>query len=157
MPVGNDDFRAALSRFPSGVTVVTVMDGAGALFGITVSSFCSVSLNPPLVLVCIEKGTGSHHALIDSDVFVVNILAEGQAPVSNHFASTLDDKFSAFSFHEGKLGLPLLDDALANLECRRVSYHDEGDHTIFIGRVEHVELNDEKPLVYWRGSYRLIE
>src|SRR5215217_1501581 len=91
--IGADEFRAALSRFPSGVTIVTTRDAHGRLHGITVSSFASVSLEPPMILVCIEKTTGSHYAFEESKFFVVNVLAEGQENLSNRFASQLADKF----------------------------------------------------------------
>ncbi|MFN3330515.1 MAG: flavin reductase family protein, partial [Pyrinomonadaceae bacterium] len=94
MPVSKEEFRAALSRFASGVTVVTTKNNKGKLFGITVSAFCSVSLEPPLVLICIDKKTGSHHAFHEAGRFIVNFLREDQQNLSEHFASPLDDKFS---------------------------------------------------------------
>src|SRR5262245_12662040 len=93
MPVNPDEFRAALSRFPSGITVVTSIDSSGVPHGITVSAFCSVSLEPPLVLVCVEKTTGSHSALLETRVFVVNFLAAGQDDISETFSLTQIDKF----------------------------------------------------------------
>jgi flavin reductase (DIM6/NTAB) family NADH-FMN oxidoreductase RutF len=121
------EFRHALSRFASGVTVVTTKDAAGNLHGITVSAFCSVSLEPPLVLVCIDKNTGSHHALTETDSFVVNFLREDQQYVSDRFASFLPDKFDAVKYRAGIDDLPILEDALANLECRLVNSHPNGD------------------------------
>src|SRR5689334_7499490 len=95
MPVTQDEFRNALARFASGVTVVTTKDAAGNFHGITVSAFCSVSLDPPLVLICIEKATGSHYAFEESGLFNVNILSQEQAAVSERFASQMADKFDA--------------------------------------------------------------
>jgi flavin reductase (DIM6/NTAB) family NADH-FMN oxidoreductase RutF len=156
MAVTQDEFRAALSRFPSGVTVVTTKDGTGKLHGITVSAFCSVSLEPPLILVCIEKITGSHAALKESGVFVVNILNETQSELSIHFASQLDDKLSDIKFTEGIQGLPILEGVAASLECRVHAEHDGGDHTIFVGEVEKITVNDARPLAYLHGDYRSI-
>lgn len=156
MAISKEEFRHALGKFASGVTVVTTKDDAGKFFGITVSAFCSVSLTPPLVLVCIEKRTGSHHAFEQSNAFVVNILREDQAQFSNHFASHTDDKFSGINYRTGFENLPVLEDALVNLECRLVNSHDEGDHTIYIGQIEQATINDQKPLVYWHGDYRQI-
>jgi flavin reductase (DIM6/NTAB) family NADH-FMN oxidoreductase RutF len=156
MAVTEDEFRAALSRFPSGVTVVTTKDRSGRLHGITVSAFCSVSLDPPLILVCVEKITGSHAALQESNSFVVNILSDEQIELSEHFASTLNDKFASIEFVGGIDGLPLIDGAAAILECRLHAQHDGGDHTIFVGRVEKVSVNDVRPLAYLRGGYRSI-
>lgn len=156
MAVTQDKFRAALSRFPSGVTVVTTKDGEGRLHGITVSAFCSVSLNPPLILVCIEKTTGSHTALNESGVFVVNILGEGQRELSEHFASQIPNKFTEIGFSPGIEGLPILKGIAASLECRVDAKHDGGDHTIFVGKVVEIKINDVRPLAYLHGDYRAI-
>jgi flavin reductase (DIM6/NTAB) family NADH-FMN oxidoreductase RutF len=153
MPVTPDEFRAALGRFASGVTVVTTKDSHGNLHGITVSAFCSVSLEPPMVLVCIEKVTGSHYALEESNIFAVNILAEGAAALSEHFAMRDQEKFSRVDHRPGIEGVAVLDGALATLECRaKFSYHG-GDHSIFVGEVERVTVGGGKPLVYFQGEY----
>src|SRR5215218_10166562 len=93
MPVSPDEFKDALSRFASGVTVVSTKDASGKLHGITVSAFCSVSLEPPMVLICIEKATGSHSAFEESGVFIVNILSASQSSTSERFAAPFEDKF----------------------------------------------------------------
>jgi len=157
MSISKEEFRAALSHFASGVTVVTTKDGSGKLYGITVSAFCSVSLTPPLVLICIEKNTGSHHAFEQSRVFVVNILRENQQRISDHFASPLEDKFSEISYRSGIEDLPVLEDALANLECRLRYSHEGGDHTIFVGEVEKATVNGIQPLLYFHGDYRKLD
>ena len=157
MAINPDEFRAALGRFASGVTVVTTKDRTGRFHGITVSAFCSVSLSPPLVLVCIDKNTGSHHALTETNSFVVNILREDQQYISDRFASFLPDKFEVIKYRTGIDGLPVLEEALANLECRLVHSYAGGDHTVYVGEIERVTLNDGKPLVYWHGNYRKIE
>jgi flavin reductase (DIM6/NTAB) family NADH-FMN oxidoreductase RutF len=152
--ISKDEFRRALGRFASGVTVVTAKDANGKLHGITVSAFCSVSLDPPLILVCIDKNTGSHFALAQTDSFVVNILSDDQQYLSDRFASYLPDKFEAVKYHLGIDDLPVLENALVNLECRLVNSHAEGDHTIFVGRIERATVNGGDPLVYWHGNYR---
>lgn len=154
MPVTPDDFRAALSRFPSGITVVTSIDAGGVAHGITVSAFCSVSLEPPMVLVCIEKTAGSHDVLNDSGLFAVNFLAAGQDGLSERFALTMPDKFSDVRIVVGSTGLPILGDSLVALECRLQTSCDGGDHTIFVGVVEDVHVRDGDPLVYFYGNYR---
>lgn len=154
MPVTPDDFRAALSRFASGIAVVTSRSTAGDFHGITVSAFCSVSLNPPLILVCIEKTTGSHLAINGSGVFVANILAAGQDEMSERFSVPAADKFDGVSFRIGLGGVPVLNDALVALECRLESSFDGGDHTIFVAAVENVSIRDGGPLVYFHGEYR---
>lgn len=155
--IGKDEFRAALSRFPSGVTVVTTRDASGRFHGITVSAFASVSLEPPMILVCIEKTTGSHYAFQESEFFVVNVLAEEQEDLSNRFASPIPDKFDGVNLRFGLGEIPVLEDALVTLECRLAYSHEGGDHTIFVGLIERSEIKDENPLVYWQGNYRKLE
>ncbi len=154
MPINKDEFRAALGRFASGVTIVTTKDADGKLYGLTVSAFCSVSLEPPLILVCIEKTTGSHHALKKSGFFAVNILHESQQYYSDQFASYLPDKFDGIEFEINENGIPVLKNTLAGLECRLVNAYDGGDHTIFVGQIEKSRISDGKPLIYFHGNYR---
>ena len=156
MSISKEEFRAALGRFASGVTVVTTRDSEGLLHGLTVSAFSSVSLQPSLILVCIEKTAGSHHAFENGSAFVINILREDQQHISNHFASRIPDKFAGINYHLGIEDLPVLEDALVNLECRQVNTHDAGDHTIYIGEIEKVTVTDGNPLVYFHGNYRAI-
>ena len=156
MPVSSADFRTALSRFASGVTVVTTKDADGTWFGITVSAFCSVSLEPPLVLICVEKTTGSHHAFEQSARFTVNILAEDQRHLSEHFATLIEDKFAGVDHAVDEHGVPLLQNSLATLQCNLFKALDGGDHSIFLGLVEHVIVRDAGPLIYFKGNYRAI-
>lgn len=157
MTISPDEFRRALARFASGVTVVTSRDAGGGLHGITVSAFCSVSLEPPLILVCIEKNTGSHLSLSETDYFAVNVLGAEQQHLSQRFASYIPNKFETVEFSENERGVPVLKDVLANLECRRADAHDGGDHTIFVGQIEKITTNDGNPLVYFLGNYRKID
>ncbi len=156
MPINKNEFRAALGRFASGVTIVTLKDAEGNLHGITVSAFCSVSLEPPMILVCIDKSVGSHHAFTTDKMFTVNILREDQQHYSDRFASSLPDKFADIKFELNDEGVPVLKDVLANLECRLISAHDSGDHTIFVGLVENSFTADDKPLIYFHGNYRKL-
>lgn len=156
MPVSQAEFRRALSCFASGVNVVTTIDAAGELHGLTVSAFCSVSLAPPMVLICIEKTTASHFAFLESRAFVVNILDESQSALSDHFATPLPDKFIGLGYRSGIAGIPVLENSLANLECRIRHNFDGGDHSIFVGEVELATIRDGKPLVYFQGGYRTI-
>lgn len=158
MPVSREEFRRALSRFASGVTVITTRDAGGRLHGITVSAFCSVSLEPPLILVCIEKNTGSHYAFLESNAFVVNVLEANQQSLSDRFASRIPNKFEEVAYRTGIENLPVLEGALANLECVLTNRFDAGDHTIFVGRIERSFISDTgEPLIYFRGNYRKIE
>jgi flavin reductase (DIM6/NTAB) family NADH-FMN oxidoreductase RutF len=155
--ISRDEFRAALGRFASGVTVVTTRDAEGRLHGLTVSAFCSLSLEPPMILVCIEKTTGSHYAFEESEFFAVNFLAEGQEALSNHFASHIPDKFEDVEYRLGVGEVPVLENAFVTLECRLAYTYDGGDHTIYAGLVEKSNVHDENPLIYWHGNYRKLK
>ena len=155
--VGSDDFRRVLSHFTTGVTIVTTCDGDGRPTGLTVSAFCSVSLDPPLVLVCVDHKAQSFPALRDHGRFAVNILSSDQEAVSRRFAtSKILDKFEGVAHTMSELGLPLVVGALAHLECVTVSTHVEGDHTIFIGRVERAGAPGGEPLLYFKGRYERL-
>ncbi len=153
MPVSNEEFRRALANFASGVTVVTTVDSSGEKFGLTVSAFCSVSLEPPLVLVCIDRSTRCHHAFGESRRYVVNFLSESQRALSERFATQLTEKFEGVDHHSNPEGLPVLDDAVAVLECRLRNEYDGGDHTIFVAEVERAAVKGGKPLLYFGGEY----
>jgi len=152
--IGPDDFRKVLSHFGSGVTIVTTSDADKHPTGLTCSSFASVSLEPPLVLVCVDHKAQSFPALRERGRFAVNILSSGQEAVSRRFATTqILDKFEGVPHTVSELGLPLLDGAMAHLECITVSAHVEGDHTIFVGRVERMSVPGGEPLLYFKGRY----
>jgi 3-hydroxy-9,10-secoandrosta-1,3,5(10)-triene-9,17-dione monooxygenase reductase component len=156
MPVNADEFRSALGHFASGVTVVTMADETRKT-GLTVSAFSSVSLNPPYVLVCIDKHSSTLDTLRASKAFVINILSEDQVDVSNQFASRSDDKFSGVKHHVGQVGAPILEDTVAFIECNLVQEIDAGDHFVFLGQVEDANVDISKqPLLYYHGKYRSI-
>jgi flavin reductase (DIM6/NTAB) family NADH-FMN oxidoreductase RutF len=151
--VDQSEFRYIMSRFASGVTVVTVQH-EGMYHGSTVASFCSLSLDPPLVLVCIGQRSTTHSLIKDAAVFGVNILGEDGEHLSQHFASRNPDKFSGVAYHIGQSGVPLLEQAVATLECRLVNQYPGGDHTIFIGEVVDAHARDNvSPLVYFNRGY----
>ena len=153
--VEEGEFRKAMSCFASGVTVVTT-EHDGARFGITVSAFSSLSLDPPLVLVCIDKSTHIHDVIGKAERFAVNMLDEGQQEISNQFASRIDDRFDGVEVEEGRLKLPLLSGALAAVECRLHATLPGGDHTIFVGEVIGTHMRDGNPLLYYRSEYRTL-
>lgn len=154
MAIGSIEFRQALGSFASGVTVVTTRGETGEFFGITVSAFSSVSLDPPLIMVCIDKSSGSHDAFSQSGEFVVNILNSQQDLLSNHFASPLEDKFKNIEVEHCESGLPMLPEALVSLECKLADTLDGGDHTIYLGLIEKAHIREGEPLVYFKGGYR---
>lgn len=156
MAIDADAFRSALGQFASGVTIVTTLDAAGTPLGLTVSSFCSVSLDPPLVLVCIDLRSEANTGFRESGRFGVSILAEGQRDLSDRFAWGGATKFDPAHLTMGATGVPLLTGALARLECTVVSTHDEGDHRVYVGRVEHAEVDPGRPLVYQRAEYHRL-
>lgn len=149
-------FRKTLSKFCTGVTVVTARNADG-IHGLTVNAFSSVSLNPPLILVCITKKGLSHSVLSESDAFVVNILSAQQQEVSNRFANPeLDSaaRFRGLNYRLTDAGIPLLEDCLGHLQCRLANTFDGGDHTIFIGKVEEASFSDgKKPLLFYESRY----
>lgn len=153
-------FRRAMSRFATGVTVVTVRAGE-RLHGMTVNSFASVSLDPPLVLWCAEKGARTLRLIEESGVYAVSILAEDQQDLSQRFAtrsSEGEDRFAGVAWSPGPAtGCPLLTGALATLECRMVHEYEAGDHRILIARVEAMEIAPTgQPLLYFGSRYRLL-
>jgi flavin reductase ActVB len=144
------DFRNALARFASGVTVVTCRDDAGQFAGFTASAFSSLSLNPPLVLVCLEKRADCWDAFMQASHFAVSVLAEGQWDVALRFATKGIDKFEGAPIERGEAtGLPLVQGALVHLECRVYDRPDGGDHTILIGEVLRAASFDREPLVHY--------
>lgn len=156
MSVDAHSFRRALGQFASGVTVVTTREASGRVLGLTVSSFCSVSLHPPLVLVCVDHRSDANTGMRESGLFGVSVLAEGQEDVSRRFASRERDKLAGFAFLEGQHGLPLVPGALAHVQCRVRSFHDEGDHTVWVGDVLAAATHPGRPLLYQAGAYRRL-
>ena len=157
MSLDPDSFRAVLGRFASGVTVVTSRGSDGRDAGMTVSAFCSVSLEPPLVLVCIAREASLHPLLREGLPLAVNILAAGQEALSRRFSGPDPNRFEGIGFVRGQHGVALLDDVLAHLECRVRALHEAGDHTIVVGHVESAVVHPDRPLLYYRGGYAQLE
>ncbi len=157
MTVDADAFRSALGRFASGVTVVTTCAPDKTDHGMTASAFCSVSLEPPLILVCVEKVATMHDAIVSCSHFAVNVLAHNQEQLARRFAEVDENRFEGVGFSRGTHSMPIIDDALAVLECRRVATYEGGDHTIVVGEVETAVWRDDKPLLYYRGGYAGLE
>jgi flavin reductase (DIM6/NTAB) family NADH-FMN oxidoreductase RutF len=153
MGVESAEFRRALGHFAASVTVVTTQLEDGQRAGITVTAFSSLSLDPPLVLVCLNKRARLHDRLRPGGHFAVNILAEDQEFVSRRFASSEPDQFREIGYSDGATGVPLIQGAIAAIECRIVELLPGGDHTIFVAQVESTHITEGKPLVYFRGGY----
>lgn len=150
-------FRATLGRFASGVTIITARDADGRDVGMTVSAFSSLSLTPPLVLICIDNGASVAPVLEHCESFAVNVLSDEQEALSRRFAERELDRFEGVAISRGELDLALLDGALANLECRVRTREPGGDHTILIGEVQSAKVREGQPLLYYRGGYRRLE
>ena len=151
--IAPEEFRRVLGHFATGVTVVTTCDGDARPTGFTASAFTSVSLDPPLVLVCVDHKSQTYPQLLERGLFAINILTSNQQSVSRKFASTRLDKFDGVPFRVSPLGLPLIDGALAHIECTTIHTYQAGDHTIFVGRVEQAHVDPGEPLLYYRGQY----
>ncbi len=157
MTIDHDAFRAVLGRFSTGVTVVTTMGPAGNDQGMTVSAFSSLSLEPPLVLICIDHSASMYPSLLDATHFVVNILSEGQEALARRFSGVDPNRFDGIGYSRGQTGLALLDDVLGSIECRVTARQEAGDHDVFFGEVEFASASDGKPLLYYRGGYAQLE
>jgi flavin reductase (DIM6/NTAB) family NADH-FMN oxidoreductase RutF len=157
MAIGPDAFRAVLGRFASGVTIVTARDADGHDHGMTCSAFCSVSLEPPLVLACIDAQADMHALLRGATHFGVSILEGGQEALSRRFAELPSGRFDGIGYTRAESGVILLDDAIAHLECTVVARHQAGDHMICVGQVEWADCRQERPLLYYRGGYAQLE
>ena len=148
-------FKAVVGRFATGVTVVTTRDEQGNLAGLTANAFASVSVDPPLVLVCLDEGSQTYRYLKDAGVFAVHILAEGQEHLARRFADRSRDKSLLVDWRVGDHGTPSLRHCLASMECRVVHQYRGGDHVIVVGGVERLHVDDEqdKPLLYYRAPW----
>jgi flavin reductase (DIM6/NTAB) family NADH-FMN oxidoreductase RutF/pimeloyl-ACP methyl ester carboxylesterase len=149
--------RDAMGCFATGVTIITAHAADGRPIGLTANSFTSVSLDPPLLLVCIANNAGSAETLRSIDGFAVNVLQIGQQPVSNLFAGKSEDRFAGTRWEIGEYGAPILPSSLGIFECKRDSLHEAGDHFILVGRVEKASFEPRRdPLLYFRGKYRRL-
>ncbi len=149
--------RDALGSFATGVTVVTCFDEQGRPFGLTANSFTSVSLDPPLLLVCVHKNAACAPALTEAEHFAVNVLQTGQQPASIRFATRQEDRFGANDWSRGEFGAPVLQESLGVFECERYAVHEGGDHHILVGKVVKASFDSHlDPLLYFRGRYRRL-
>jgi flavin reductase (DIM6/NTAB) family NADH-FMN oxidoreductase RutF len=149
--------RRVCSRFASGVTIISVIDSAGVPHGMTASSFTSVSLDPPLILVCVRSGSKFLEACNSSDHFAVSILDETQRSLSERFAGAGYDRFDGVTWTPGTTGVPLFPGVLATMECARFRAISAGDHDILIGKVLHANWKEGEPLIHFGSQYRALE
>lgn len=157
MTLDTKAFRQTLGYFATGISVVTTQDSQGQFVGLTVNSFSSVSLNPPLVLFSLDKRSSGLQTFQDSNCFAVNILSDKQETISSTFSSDVDNKFLDIQTYQLKTGAPLIKNCLTVLDCRTVRQYDEGDHIIFIGEVQEFQSLEGNPLLFYCGQYRLVK
>jgi flavin reductase (DIM6/NTAB) family NADH-FMN oxidoreductase RutF len=155
--IDSDTFRSVLGRFATGITIVTARDAAGADHGMTVSAFCSASLHPPQVLICVAHAASMIELLRGHPHIGINILSSGQEAYSRRFASEDEQPFDGIAFARGDAQVVLFEDALAHLECRIINHFDAGDHTVFVADVDRATPKDGRPLLYYRGGYAQLE
>ncbi|NOT84433.1 MAG: flavin reductase family protein [Methylococcaceae bacterium] len=158
MTVKAEDFKKTLQNWASGVTVVTTASSTHGLLGMTATSFASVSMEPPQVLVCINDSALTSTGIAESGYFAVNVLAGDQQTTSNLFAggASEKDRFASVTWHKGINEVPVLNDSIASLECEVVNQVRAGTHWIIIGKVNRVTCREGEPLLYFRTGYRQL-
>ena len=148
--------RKALGQYATGIAVATTMDISGNPHGLTINSFNSVSMGPPLVLWSLGRKSHQLEAFSQSGCYAINILSAEQKDLSVRFSSFMEDRFADLDWEKGKTGSPVFSGLSAKLECETVEILDGGDHIILLGRVVSAEFSDLEPLVYYNGSYRRV-
>jgi flavin reductase (DIM6/NTAB) family NADH-FMN oxidoreductase RutF len=153
-PVTSQEFRHACGRFATGVTIASVLDPLGVPHGLTVSSFTSVSLDPPLILICLGHAVTIIDLFRKASYFGINILSESQRELSDRFARKNHDRFNGLEWHSGETGVPLLRGVLAAIECSVHERFTAGDHDVFVGEMVSAHVADGQPLVHFASRYR---
>ena len=148
--VNQEQFRSVMSRFASGVSIITTRH-KGIDYGLTASAVCSLSLDPPMLLICVNKTSNTQKAIAEAQVFAVNILREEQSELAHRFAGSHPDQFAGMSISSGELGVPLLGEMLATIECRVTEIISGGTHSIFLAEVQTARAAEGMPLIYFRG------
>ena len=156
MAVDAREIRNVLGHFATGVTVITTKDSTGKPFGLTVNSFTSLSLNPPLVIVCVDKTVDCYSCFDESKVFAVNVLNEDQEELSRRFATKGIEKFEGIQWRMGENGSPLLDGVIGAIECKVTHSYEGGDHTIFLGEILSATAKGDRPLLFFKGKYHRL-
>jgi flavin reductase (DIM6/NTAB) family NADH-FMN oxidoreductase RutF len=154
MPIDKNELRRIMGHFATGVTVITTVSDNGTPYGLTANAFMSVSLEPPLLLISVDKKAESYPYFEQSKVFTVNILRDDQEGLSRRFAVSGGNKFEAVAYHRGANETPILEDTLAHIECRLYAAYDGGDHTLYLGEILEAETREGRPLLFYRGGYR---
>ncbi|MEM7542039.1 MAG: flavin reductase family protein [Pseudomonadota bacterium] len=157
--ISPDEFRRACGLWATGVSVVTTANKNGNPFGLTMNAVSSLSLDPPMFLVCVDNGSDTMVAMLESRVFCINVLTGSQTEISNKFAKKGQDKFESINWRPGNIGAPVIGEALLSVECRIAEIFTGGDHKIMAGEVAELHKNDSpdaEPLLYYGGGYRAL-
>ncbi|NYT68226.1 flavin reductase family protein [Pusillimonas noertemannii] len=147
------ELRHAFGRFATGIAVITTLDDDGRPYGLTVNSFASVSMAPPMISWNVIRGSTAHATIARAGRFVVNVLATHQRDIAQKMTGPIEHRFAGVPYHASSSGLPVIGDTLATFECETHSMITAGDHDIVLGTVKQFEHRDGRPLVYWRGGY----
>ncbi len=156
MPIEKNQLRQVMGHFATGVTIITTINKEGQMHGLTANAFTSVSLEPPLLLISVDKKAESWPAFEESKVFTVNILADDQEALSRKFAVSGGNKFEGVAYRRGGNGAAILDGALAFIECTLWAAYEGGDHSIYLGEIQEAMVREGKPLLFFRGGYRAL-
>lgn len=154
MPIDKNELRRVMGHFATGVTVITTISDQGTPYGLTANAFMSVSLEPPLLLISVDKKAESYPYFEQSKVFTINVLRDDQEGLSRRFAVSGGNKFEGIAFHRGANNVPVLNDTLAHIECQLYATYDGGDHTLYVGEILEAETREGRPLLFYRGGYR---
>ena len=155
-PVSSDEFRRACGRFATGVAIAGAIDTNGVPHGLTVNSFSSVSLDPPLILICLGHAVATIDVFREVPCFGLSVLRDDQREISERFAERMDNRFDGLAWRRGESGAALLSDALAQIECATVRRVTAGDHDIFVAEMIATEVHDGEPLIYYASEYRKL-
>ena len=150
------EIRRVMGHFATGVTVITTKDKDGAPQGLTANAFMSLSLNPPLVIISVDKNATCYGCFEPGNGYTVNFLAEHQEEISKRFATKGVDKFADLKWQAGSNGAAVLDGALGSVECKITNCYDGGDHTIVVGEILNVAASGERPLLFFKGKYQRL-
>ena len=156
MTIEPQELRRVMGHFATGVTVITTKDKDGTPQGLTANAFMSLSLNPPLVLISVDKGAASYACFETGNGYTVNFLGEGQEEISRRFATKGIDKFSGVQWHPGRNGAAIIDGVIGYVECKITQCHDGGDHTIVVGEILAASATGDRPLLFFKGKYQRL-
>ena len=152
--LNDSSFKQAMSRFPSGVVIVTSTNTDGKKYGFTASAFTSVSLEPPLILVCLANSADCYQSFLTNDKFAVNVISPKQHDLAFKFATKGTEKFDGNDFIAGESGLPIIPECIFSLECDVMHRYPGGDHQILVGEVQYANINEGDPSIWYEGKFR---